>query len=198
MKTLAIIACVCAVALAACNGSDPEIEKQATSSGFSQQAAAEIARMNLTKDEMESVAKAKSGGMDDASILKMVKSLHDRDLKFDIGFDLQLFNQQGLGATALIQLVEMGAIPRWSDDIRALKDARVSDVTIIEMAKLRFIQKKEMLSGGEYGQLKTFGLSDAGLLSFAQHGGTRQQFQKLAETLALGKPEPEALKSIGM
>lgn len=194
----AVVVLMGIVAMSGCDQADPEIQKRAASSGFSQQAAGELSRMNLTKEEMESVAQAKRGGLDDASVLAMVRILHERDLKFDIGFSLELFLQQGLGATVLIQLVELGAIPRWADDIRALKDAKVGDVTIVEMAKLALVEKKEMLSGGEYAQLKTFGLSDAGLLTFVKRGGTRQQYQKLAESLALGKPEPEALKTIGM
>jgi maltooligosyltrehalose synthase len=128
----------------------------------------------------------------------MVKSLHKRDLRFDLGLTLQILTQQGVGATVLTQLVDIGALPAWGDDIRALKDKGIGEVTILELAKLRFQENKELLSGGEYGSLKTFGISDAGILAFAQKGGTQQQLQKLREELALGKPEQEALKTIGM
>lgn len=197
VRAWAVLA-IATVVLAGCGGKDAEVEKKAASTGFSAEAAAELSRMNLTPDEMASVAEAKHGGLDDASILKMVKVVHERDLKFDLGMALQIFKQQGIGSTVLIQLVEMGAIPRWADDIRALKDAKVEDVTIVEMAKLRFVEKKEMLSGSEYGQLKGYGLSDAGLLAFARKGGTQAQMQTLSKDLALGKAEPEALKAIGM
>jgi hypothetical protein len=187
-----------ALATAGCDSSNPETKAQATQSGFSEQAATELSRMELTPDEMQSIAQAKQGGLDDAAILDMVKSVHKRKLKFDLGFALQLLKQQGMGATAMTQLVEIGAIPRWADDIRALKDAQVSDVTIVEICKLGFTEKKDLLSGGEYGQLKTHGLSDAGLLTFVQKEGNAQKAQQLAQDLALGKSEQEALRAVGM
>jgi hypothetical protein len=189
---------VAAIAVAGCNSSDPETKAAATKSGFSEQAAAELSTMKLDKSEMESIAQAKQGGLDDASLLGMIKSVHKRNLKFDLGFGLQLLKQQGMGATAMTQLVDIGAIPRWTDDIRALKDAQVADVTIVEIAKAGFVEKKELLSGGEYAILKTNGLSDAGLLTFIQKGGTAQKAQELAQNLALGKPEQEALRLVGM
>jgi len=197
-RKLGAIALVATLVISGCDSSDPEVKERATQSGFSEQASAELAKMELTQDEMASIVEAKKGGLDDAAILEMVKSLHKRDLKFDIGFALQLLKQQGMGATAMTQLVDLGAIPRWADDIRALKDANVADVTIVEMAKAGFQEKKELLSGGEYAQLKSVGLSDAGLLTFVQKKGTAQQAQKLSQELALGKPEQEALKGIGM
>ncbi len=192
------VAALAAGLLIGCGGEDAETKKQVASSGVSEAAAAELSTMDLTPDEIQSIGEAKQGGLDDASIVQMVKSVHKRDLKFDLGFTVQILAAQGVGATVMTQLVDLGAIPAWSDDIRALKEKNVGDVTILELAKLRFQQKKSLLSGGEYSGLKTFGLSDAGLLTFVQKGGTPQQLQQLRQELALGKPEPEALKSIGM
>ncbi|MEO5931883.1 MAG: hypothetical protein ABIR47_18255 [Candidatus Kapaibacterium sp.] len=186
------------LALAGCKGTDEQTKAAATKSGFSDAAATELAGMGLAPEEVASVGDAKKSGLDDASILLMVKSLHKQNLKFDIGTQLQILVRDGLGATALTQLVDMGAIPRWVDDIRGLKDANVGEVTILEMAKIRFQEKKEMLSGPEYGLLHSNGLSDAGLLMFARKGGNAQQIQQLRLQLALGKSEQEALKSIGM
>jgi hypothetical protein len=92
----------------------------------------------------------------------------------------------------------MGAIPRWADDMRALKEFGVDDVTIVEIAKLRFVENKEILSGGEYTRLKQFGISDAGLLTFARKGGTPQQLETLARELAMGKPEAQAMQTAGI
>ena len=64
--------------------------------------------------------------------------------------------------------------------------------------KLKFQEKKELLSGGEYGSMKTMGLSDAGLLTFARKGGTAQQLQQVRQDLALGKSEQEAFKAAGL
>ena len=184
--------------LIGCGGGDPEAKQQMTASGVSEAAAGELSGMKLTPEEVQSIAEAKKGGLDDASLVQMVKSLHNRELRFDLGLTLQILAQQGVGATVLTQLVEMGALPAWGDDIRALKEKGVGEVTIVELAKLRFQEKKELLSGGEYGGLKTFGISDAGILSFARNGGTPQQLHRLREELAMGKPEQEAFQTIGM
>jgi len=192
------IAMIAISMLAGCDSGDPEARQQMIQTGLSEKAAAELSRMGVTTEEMQSIAEAKKGGLDDASIVQMVKSVHEHDLKFDLGFSLQILTQQGIGATVLTQLVDMGALPRWGDDISALKAAGVSDVTILEMAKLRFQEHRDLLSGNQYASLKRFGLSDAGLLTFARNGGTYQQIQELSRELALGRPEQEALRSVGM
>ncbi|HVZ38562.1 MAG TPA: hypothetical protein VHI13_04750 [Candidatus Kapabacteria bacterium] len=197
-QAIGVITCAAAIVMAGCNGSDPEIRKQAASSGFSENAANELSSMHLNGDEMASVAEAKRGGMEDSVVLHMVRSLHDRDQKFDIGFALQLLKQEGVASDVLVQLVDMGAIPRMADDLRALKDARVADATLVEVARLRFNEKKTLLPGPEYGQLKAFGISDAGLVQFIRKGGTEAQLQQLSQDLALGTPEADALKKIGM
>lgn len=184
--------------LVGCNTENPETKQQAAASGFSEQSASELSRMDLTTGEMQSIAEAKQVGLDDASLIAMVKSLHKDNLKFDIGFALQVLVRQGMGATALTELVGMGAIPRWTDDIAALKTAQVGDVAVVEIAKIKFQEKKELLSGGEYGNLKAMGLSDAGLLNFVRKGGTAQQLQKLRLELANGKAEQDALKAVGL
>lgn len=195
----AVLAAVIALPfLSACAGEDPKTRDEATKIGFSEQSAAELSKMKLTDQELQSISQAKGAKLDDATILAMVKSLHKQDLKFDIGTELQLMTGQGMGATPLKELVEMGAIPRWSNDIRAMKDAAITDVTVVEIAKLRFKDKKELLSGGEYGRLKLAGMSESALLDFARKGGTAQQLQTIELELKLGNSEQAAIKKAGI
>lgn len=189
---------VAALILIGCDSGDPQAKEEMTKAGVAEDAASELSRMKLTPEEIQSIAEAKKGGLDDASITRIVKSVHGRDLKFDLGFNLQVFMQQGIGPTVLVELAELGALPGWAIDISALKDVGVSDVTILQLARLGFQEKKQLLSGNEYASLKKFGLSDAGLLAFAQKGGTYQQVQELTKQLALGKPEQEAMKMVGL
>lgn len=198
IRTAGVVIVAAGLLLAGCDSGDPEAQKQMTGSGLSEQAASELSRLELSPDEVTSIAEAKKGGLDDASLVQMVKSVHARNLKFDLGFALQVLAQQGIGATVLTQLVDMGALPGWFDSISALKNVGVGDVTILQLAKMKFEEKKELLSGGEYASLKKFGISDAGLLTFAQKGGNYQQVQDVSRELALGKPEQEALKTVGM
>lgn len=181
-----------------CSRVDEKTKDEARKAGLNEQAAEELAKMEMTADELTAVGKAKKAGIDDASIVKMVTSLHKKDLRFDIGLDLELLAAQGTNATTLTQLVELGGIPRMTDDLRALKEAGVGDVTLIEIAKMRFQQNKELLSGAEYARLRASGLSDTGLLTFIRNGGSTQQLQAIARDLALGKSEQEALKNAGM
>lgn len=199
MKLNHILSMLClALLLGACSGEDAATKKKLVDAGYSDAAAAKLSGMDLTQGEVDNLASVKRSGLDDNAAVDMVKSVHDRNLKFDLAGDLQLMVPQGIGATALVQLVDMGAIPRWGDDIRALKDAGISDVTIVEIAKLHFKEKKEILSGGEYSHLKRFGMSDAGVLAFASKQGNAEQLQKVSEALQLGKSEQEALATVGM
>jgi hypothetical protein len=193
-----VVAIALATGIAGCSKEDAAVKGKLTQGGFTEQTAGELSRMELTKEEADNLVKAKQNGLDEASLTSMVKAMHDEDLRFVIGTETQLLTQAGMGATAITQLVQMGAIPRWADNIRALKEFNVSDVTIVEIAKLHFVDKKEILSGGEYARLKQFGISDAGLLAFARKGGTPQQLETLARELAMGKPEAQALQTAGI
>jgi hypothetical protein len=186
-----------ALVLGACAG-DNKAESNLTQSGFSPETARELSKLNLDSNEINDLRNAHSAGLDGTSAVEMVKALHGRDLKFSIGEEIGLMLRDSMNPTVLTQLVQMGAIPRWADDIRAMKEWKISDVTITEISKLKFEQKKELLSGGEYGLLKKHGLSDAGVLEFARKGGTAQQLQAITLALDLGKPEPEAMKEGGM
>lgn len=198
LGTTITLALLLLLSTAGCSQVDEKTKAEAVKAGLSEEKAAELSRLELNEQEISNITKAKKAGMDDESILKMVTALRKQNLKFDIGTDIELMRGQGLGATPITQMVELGAIPRMSDDIRALKEAGVGDVAIVEITKLRFDQKKSILSGGEYARLKMAGISDSGLLSFITKGGTAQQLQKVALDLALGKSEQEALKAAGL
>jgi hypothetical protein len=111
---------------------------------------------------------------------------------------MRMLMADSLSSTAATELVALGAIPRWEADIRALKQAGVGDVAVIELAKMRFEENKEILSGGEYANLKKRRMSDASLLNFARKGGTAQQLQQVTLAMDLGKSEQEALAEVGM
>lgn len=186
------------IAVSGCSTEDPAVKGELRKSGFTEQTSGELSRMELTKEEVDNLVKAKQNGLDEASLKSMVAAMHKEDLRFVIGTETQLLTQAGMGATAITQLVQMGAIPRWADDMRALKEFGVDDVTVVELAKLRFVDNKEILSGGEYTRLKQFGMSDPGLLTFARKGGTAQQLETVARELAMGKPEQQALQTAGI
>jgi hypothetical protein len=186
------------IALGGCAKENEAVKTRLTGAGFAAQSASELSTMDLTREETDNVIKAKQSGMDEASIRSMVKELHDRKLPFVIGEDTELLTKAGMSVTAITQLVQMGAIPAWSDDVRALKEFGTDDVTIVELAKLRFVDHKEILSGGEYARLKQFRMSDSGLLSFARKGGTAQQLEVVARELAMGRAEAEAMATAGV
>jgi|GEM_PF-1745314 len=186
-----------ALLLGGCGG-DEQIQQQAEKAGVGKQTAEELSTMKLTQDELASIATAKKAGIDDVTLLAMVKSEHNNNLTFTLGDMLAVLVRQGFSPTTLTELVKLGAIPRLADDMRALKDARVSDVAIIEYARLAMKENKKTLSGNEYGALKNAGLSDQGLLTFIRKNGNAQQFQTVQLQLSLGKSEAEALKEAGL
>ncbi len=192
--------CIAALALGAfaCADENEAVTQRLVETGYSESSAKELSTLNLTEEEVKELEEARQGGLDGTAATDIVKSLRERDLKFDMGTDMQVMANQGFSSTALVQLVDMEAIPRWTDDLRALKSAGVEDVTIVEIAKLKFQEKKEVLSGNEYTELKHFGMTDAGLLEFVRKGGTPQQLQTVREKMMLGTSEQEAMKDAGL
>ena len=177
---------------------DEGVKARLMKAGYSESVAAELSGTGLIEQEIVELEEVGQARVDGTAVAGIVKSMHERDLRFDVGSELRLLANDSLGATAMAQLVEIGAIPRWTDDISALKQGGVGDVTIIELAKMQFVEKKELLSGGEYARLRKHRLTDAGLLTFVRNNGTPQQAQQIALALDLGKSEQEALKEAGM
>ncbi len=196
MKTLrfAMLAFVLSLlTVAGCDTADKPTHDAFVANGFSDSVATELSKTNLNDREVKEVIHMQKTGLDENVIASMVTSLKKANLDFDIGADAEVLTRAGINATALTQLVEMGAVPRWTDDIRALKDVGVDDVTIVEIARYHFDKGHDVLSGNEYAMLKRRGLSDAGLLAFVRADGDRKQLQQVADAIQLGTPEQQAL-----
>ena len=173
--------------------------QQLTTAGFSDSVSARLAKLKLTDDEMKQVIASRQSNISETMIADMVATMHAKDLRYEyVSEDVQTLMRQNVGALTVTKLIDMGAIPSWTSEIMALKVDSVSDVAIIEIAQLKFKEKKEVLSGGEYGMLKRRGFSDAGLLEFVRKGGTAQQLQTVADEIQHGKPEQEAMKAAGL
>lgn len=197
MKYILSVLCI-GLALVACDKIEEEAQNEFINAGFSQEAATQLSTMELDAEEIQQVIEARKEGINETAIISMVKSLDDQDLKFDLTPSAKSLLQAGVSNTTLTRLVEMQAVPRWTDDIRALKEVGVADVTILEVAREKFEKNKEVLSGNEYAMLKRRGLSDEGLLAFVRSEGDRKELQELADALQLGKPEQEALQLVGV
>ena len=200
MKTqLRLLAALIAATLIACgNAEDETLKQQLVQQGFSQEKAAQLSSMQLTDQEIQELGQAKRAGLDEAAAIEMVKSMHERNLKFDLGSTVEAMSPLGLSPTAMTQLTEMGALPNWADDIRAMKGAGIGEEAILELSKMKFKENKTLLSGLEYSTLKPVQMSDASILTFARKGGSYQQLQEVRLQRQLGKSEVEALKSVGM
>ena len=200
MKTqLRLLAALIAATLIACgNAEDETLKQQLVQQGFSQEKAAQLSSMQLTDQEIQELGQAKRAGLDEAAAIEMVKSMHERNLKFDLGSTVEAMSPLGLSPTAMTQLTEMGALPNWADDIRAMKGAGIGEEAILELSKMKFKENKTILSVLEYSTLKPVQMSDASILTFARKGGSYQQLQEVRLQRQLGKSEVEALKSVGM
>ena len=200
MKTqLRLLAALIAATLLACGSAEDEtLKQQLVQQGFSQEKAAQLSTMQLSDQEIQELGQAKRAGLDEAAAIEMVKSMHERDLKFDLGSTVEAMSPLGLSPTAMTQLTEIGALPNWADDIRAMKGAGIGEEAILELSKMKFKENKTLLSGLEYSTLKPVQMSDASILTFARKGGSYQQLQEVRLQRQLGKSEVEALKSVGM
>jgi hypothetical protein len=178
---------------------DDASQQQLKTAGFSDSVSKRLGKLKLTEEEMKQVIASRQSNISETVIADMVASMHEKDLRYEyVSEDIQTLMRQNVGATAVTQLIDMGAVPSWTSDIMALKVDGVSDLAIVEIAKLKFKEKKELLSGGEYGMLKRRGFSDDGLLEFVRKGGTAQQLQRVADEIQHGKPELEAMKAAGL
>ncbi len=187
-------------ALGACSEKiDENAKTSLAEGGYDEAESLELSKLQLTPEEVDQLAIAKRGGLDGTAAIDIVKAIHDEDLKFDLGLELQVLSGAGFSSTALLQLVKMGAVRHWEADLRVMKHGEIGESTIIKIASRRYVDKKDdVLSGNEYVILKKAGLSDVGIEAFVENGGTPQQLQQIDQALRMGESEPAAMKKVGM
>lgn len=195
--------CALLIGTVGLTGCGEEVDETAQTSleeaGYGTQSAAELSRLDLSAEEVEQLAIARRGGLDDAAAARIVKALHDDGLAFDIGMEMQTLAGAGFSATALVELVEMGAVRPWESDLRVMKHAGISEPTILAIARLKFEEESDdVLSGKDYERLKMSGLSDAAIEQFVREGGSRQQMQEIELAVRQGTSEQAALREAGL
>lgn len=197
----ALLAVVIALPILASCGEDVNegTKTQLTETGFSEEESSELSKLKLNEAEVEQLAIAKQGGLDGTAAEEIVRELHDKDLDFDLGKELQVLSAAGFTSTALVQLVEMGAVRHWEADLRVMKHAEIGESTIVKIAERRFVEgKNDVLSGNEYATLKKAGMSDLGLENFVEKKGTPKQMQEVELALRMGESEQAAMKKAGL
>ena len=197
--TLAVLIVV-SIGLVGCSEDvDDSAQTNLEESGYSPEGATELSRLDLSPEEIEQLEIAKRGGLDDAAAAQIVKTLHDDELAFDIGMEMQTLSGAGFSATALVELVDMGAVRPWESDLRVMKHAGISEPTILAIASRKFREEKDdVLSGKDYERLKMSGLSDAAIEQFLKNGGDRQQMQEVELAVRQGTSEQTALREAGL
>lgn len=176
-----------------------QVKSDLVEAGYDDASAAEMSKLGLSSQEVEELKEARRGGLDGTAATKAVKSVHDDDLKFDLGLELQALAGAGYSATALVELVEIGAVRHWESDLRVMKHAGIGEPTILMIANRRFSEGKEdVLSGNEYAELKSAGMSDPGIETFVKKGGTPQKLQELQQRIRMGEPEQTAMQKVGL
>jgi len=197
--TLAVLI-VASIGIVGCSEEvDESAQANLEESGYSSEGAAELSRLDLSPEEIEQLEIAKRGGLDDAAAAQIVKTLHDDELAFDIGMEMQTLSGAGFSATALVELVDMGAVRPWESDLRVMKHAGISEPTILAIASRKFREgKDDVLSGKDYERLKMSSLSDAAIEQFLKKGGDRRQMQEVELAVRQGTSEQTALQEAGL
>lgn len=195
-----ILSLVVVGTITACGGSvDEDAKSKLVAAGYDEASAAELSKLGLNTEEVENLTVARQGGLDGTAATQVVKTLHDDDLKFDLGVEMQTLSGAGYSATGLVELVKLGAVRHWESDLRVMKHAGIGESTILTLARLRFAdEKKGILSGNEYADLKNAGMSDVGIESFAKKEGTPQQLQTVQQAIRMGESEQAALEKAGL
>lgn len=182
-------------------GCGPEVDEQAKGDlveiGYAEEEAADLSRFDLSAEEIEQLEIAKRGGLDGTAAAQVVEVLHEQGLAFDIGMEMQTLSGAGFSATALVELVEMGAVRTWESDLRTMRHSGIGEPTILAIARRKFVDEEEdVLAGRDYVGLKMVGMTDAGIEQFLAAGGTVRQAQEVQQAIRMGESETKALGRI--
>ena len=142
-----------------------------TKAGMDSPNIAELRKPDPTDAEVAELVKVKNAGLADAFCIDLVHAARDHKHAFTAGDDVAALQRIGLADTTILELARLDLFGPWTDEVRAMQLASVTQATILALAE-RHAAGKPVLSSFALAKLKNAGFNDLTLLEFARRGLT--------------------------
>jgi hypothetical protein len=137
--------------------------------GFSYTLEEELRALDVTDAEVAELAKAKSGGITDATCVELVRIARGKQQPFSGGADVSGLRQAGASEETILELARLNQLGLQSGEEQAMRLAGLSDSIILEVARRR-AEGKPALSGSSLATLRNAGVAESTMMELLRRG----------------------------
>jgi hypothetical protein len=163
------------------------------SAGMNYDSIRQLKAVNVTTAEVVEVAKARQGGLPDASCLAIFQIYRARKQPFDAGSNAAALVRSGMSPDTVVALAALNQFGVESGELQAMRLAGISDDIVLEVAR-HHAQGKSVLSGASLAIIRNTGMRNATLLELTRRGVPDSQSTEIVALRRRGLHDAEILR----
>jgi hypothetical protein len=155
--------------VAGCQRMMPLDTKPLDSAGMNYSAIKQLVALDISRTELDEVAKARIGGFSDDKCIEIVRLYHERNLPFNAGDIVAGLLRTSLRQDTVLELAKLNAFGVNIGELQLIRLAGFSDAVVLEVAR-QDAAGKHVLSGASLSTMKNAGMHEAILLELVRRG----------------------------
>jgi hypothetical protein len=152
-----------------CHSIPPVDTKPLDSAGMTYDSIRQLAALEITTSEVAEVAMARASGVSDQTCVALFRIFRDQKQPFDIGDDVAGLFQARVSEGTILELARLNQLRLSAGEFQAMRLAGLSDATVLAVARHRALNQP-VLSGASLAGLKNAGVRESTLLELARRG----------------------------
>jgi hypothetical protein len=158
-----------ALLAAGCQSMMPLDTKPLDSAGMNYTAIKQLVALDISRTELDEVAKARNAGFSDDNCIEIVQLYHGRKLPFNAGDTVAGLLRAGLSQGTILELAKLNAFGVNVAELQLIRLAGFSDAVVLEVAR-QDAAGKRVLSGASLSTMKNAGMHESVLLELVRRG----------------------------
>jgi hypothetical protein len=154
---------------AGCERMMPLDTKPLDNAGMNYSAIKQVVALDISRTELDEVAKARNAGFSDDKCIQIVRLYHDRNLPFNAGDTVAGLLRAGLRQDTILELAKLNAFGVNIGELQLIRLAGFSDTVVLEVARQE-AAGKHVLSGASLSTMKNAGMHESTLLELVRRG----------------------------
>jgi hypothetical protein len=155
--------------VAGCERMMPLDTKPLDSAGMNYPAIKQLVALDISRTELDEVAKARNAGFSDEKCIQIVQLYHGRNLPFNAGDTIAGLLRAGLSQDTVLELARLNEFGVNIGELQLIRLAGFSDAVVLEVAR-QDAAGKHVLSGASLSTMKNAGMHESILLELVRRG----------------------------
>ncbi len=152
-----------------CQRMMPLDTKPLDNAGMRYSAIKQLVALDISRSELDDIAKARNAGFSDDKCIEMVQLYHGRHLPFNAGDTVAGLLRAGLSQDTILELAKLNAFDVNVGELQLIRLAGFSDAVVLEVARQE-AAGKHVLSGASLSTMKNAGMHESILLELLRRG----------------------------